>query len=111
MAEFTPDEYGKLMDYLMRGGTRDGLILADMVNQKFGASARRREDALFQADRKISDAAITALVSIDSILDEWEEKVGENSEAHRVFGPQVISIEHILKTLKPVIDEARPENL
>lgn len=105
MASFTPDEFGSLMNYLMRGSTRDGLILADMVNRKFGASAKRREDAEALEDRKITDAAITSLVTIDSILDDWEEKAGKNPDL------TLFSIKHILSTLKPVIDEARPENL
>lgn len=39
------DELDWVMRYLMRAELKEGLLLADMLNQRFGASARRRGSA------------------------------------------------------------------
>ncbi len=41
----TLDELDWVMRYLTRAELKEGLLLADMLNQKFGVSARRRGSA------------------------------------------------------------------
>lgn len=42
-----------LVSHLMNDGTREGLILAGLINERFGASARRRHPENFPADATV----------------------------------------------------------
>ncbi len=44
----TLEESDKIVSHLFADGTRDGLILADLINKHFGWSARRRATRAFE---------------------------------------------------------------
>lgn len=45
--ELSIEENHRIVSHLMMDGTREGLILSDLINSKFGASNRRMNPELF----------------------------------------------------------------
>lgn len=43
--DLTGEEYNQLMNHLLSNGTREGILLSEILRSKFGASARRRREA------------------------------------------------------------------
>ncbi|AIY16150.1 hypothetical protein GUY44_12010 [Pimelobacter simplex] len=46
--------------------------------------------------------------ALAALADEWETKYGIRSEAHRVFGPQKVSIEYAVRTLRTLAAQHLP---